>query len=143
VNPVWVGCVSSNITRSKGNVWSCLVAAKIERSNLLLIFLAEFGVGHVVSSDNFMTFFLSYIYEDLGSDDGLAVDFNITYALLYFDSFSSWEPEQANNFNKNLEKFAEYIVGIFPLPRVLIPSLYYCNYNEHVLIRNCSQSLIG
>jgi hypothetical protein len=85
--------------------------------------LIQATLEHLASPDTFMTFFLSYIYEDLFSDEGLAVDPDIAHALLYFDGFSSWESEQINNLNQGLEKFTEYIVENFLLPRVLIPYL--------------------
>ncbi|KAJ5254038.1 hypothetical protein N7524_011218 [Penicillium chrysogenum] len=71
---------------------------------------------HVPSPDTFMTFFLSYIYEDLRSDEGHVVDSDITHALAFFEGFFSWEPEQINKLHEGLEKFAEYIVGNFLLP---------------------------
>lgn len=105
--------------------------------------LVQATLKHVASPDTFMTFFFSYIYEKLNSEEGLAVGSDITHALLCFDSFSSWEPEHINQLIEGLEKFAEYMVGNFLLPRLLIPYLYYRNHNEHMLIRNCSQSFIG
>ncbi|KAJ6118432.1 hypothetical protein N7471_013899 [Penicillium samsonianum] len=63
-----------------------------------------------------MTFFLTYTYEDLRSDEGHAVDSDITHALVFFEGFSSWEPEQINKLHGGLEKFAEHIVEIFLLP---------------------------
>lgn len=83
--------------------------------------LIKTTLEHVASPDTFMTFFLSYIYEDLCSDEGLANDCDIARALLYFEGFSSWEPEQINKLNESLEKFAEYIVENFLLPRMLSP----------------------
>jgi hypothetical protein len=64
-----------------------------------------------------MTFFLTYIYEDLHSDERHAVDSDITHALVFFEGFSSWEPEQINKLHEGLEKFAEYIVENFFLPQ--------------------------
>lgn len=86
-----------------------------------------------------MTFFLSYIYEDLYSDEGHAVDSDITHALVFFEGFSSWEPEQINKLHEGLEKFAEYIVENFLLPGSLIPYLYiWLISSEYMLIGNCS-----
>ncbi|KAJ5387438.1 hypothetical protein N7509_009979 [Penicillium cosmopolitanum] len=68
--------------------------------------LIEATLKHVTSPDTFMTFFLSYIYEDLCSDEGHAVvgDSDITHALVFLEGFSSWEPEQ---IHKGLERFVE------------------------------------
>lgn len=85
-----------------------------------------------------MTFFLSYIYEELCSEEGHAVDIDITHALVFFEGFSSWEPEQINKLHEGLEKFAEYIVENFLLPRSSIPYLYIWTSSEYMLIRNCS-----
>lgn len=71
-----------------------------------------------------MTFFLLYIYEDLCSDDGHPVDSDITHALVIFEGFSSWEPEQINKLHEGLEKVAEYVVENFLLPRSKIPYIY-------------------
>lgn len=101
--------------------------------------LIQATLEHVASPDTFLTFFLSYIYEDYCSEKGPS---DITHTLLYFDGFSSWEPEQINNVHEALENFAEYIVENFLLPRVLLPRLYDGNYNEHMLIINCSQGLV-
>jgi hypothetical protein len=81
--------------------------------------LIQATLEHVTSPDTFMTFFLSYIYEDLCSDEGHAVvgDSDITHALVFFEGFSSWEPEQIHKLHEGLEKFAEYIVENFLLPR--------------------------
>ncbi|CAG8139265.1 unnamed protein product [Penicillium olsonii] len=78
--------------------------------------LIQATLEHVTSPDTFMTFFLSYIYEDLCSDEGHAVDSDITHALVFFEGFSSWEPEQINKLHRGLEKFAEYVVENFLLP---------------------------
>ena len=75
---------------------------------------------HGTSPDTFITFFLSYIYEDLRSDEGHSIGSDITHALIFFEGFSSWEPEQINKLHESLEKFAEYIVENFLLPRSLI-----------------------
>lgn len=80
---------------------------------------------HIESPDTFLTFFLSYIYEDLCPDGGPLADSDITRALSFFDRFSSWETEQINNLNGALEKFAEYIVDNFLLPHVSFPQIYY------------------
>ncbi|KAJ5854906.1 hypothetical protein N7534_007449 [Penicillium rubens] len=88
--------------------------------------LIQATLEHVPSPDTFMTFFLSYIYEDLRSDEGYAVDSDITHALAFFEGFFSWEPEQINKLHEGLEKFAEYIVGNFLLPRSLILYIYIC-----------------
>ncbi|KAF3027049.1 hypothetical protein E8E15_007699 [Penicillium rubens] len=78
--------------------------------------LIQATLEHVPSPDTFMTFFLLYIYEDLRSDEGHAVDPDITHALAFFEGFFSWEPEQINKLHEGLERFAEYIVGNFLLP---------------------------
>ncbi|KAJ5853193.1 hypothetical protein N7534_005736 [Penicillium rubens] len=78
--------------------------------------LIQATLEHVTSPDTFMTFFLTYIYEDLRSDEGHAVDSEITHALVFFEGFSSWEPEQINKLHGVLEKFAEFIVENFLLP---------------------------
>lgn len=83
--------------------------------------LIQATLEHVTSPDTFLTFFFSYIYENLCSKEETAVDFDITHALSYFDRFASWEPEPINNLNEALEKFAEYIVENFLLPRMLLP----------------------
>ena len=49
--------------------------------------LIQATLEHVTSPDTFMTFFLSYIYEDLRSDEGHAVDTDITHALIFFEGF--------------------------------------------------------
>ncbi|CAI7627392.1 unnamed protein product [Penicillium glandicola] len=72
----------------------------------------------VASLDTFLNFFLSYIYQDLCSTEGPVMDFDITYALSYFDDWALWEPEQINNLNKAIENFAEFVVDNFLLPRV-------------------------
>lgn len=100
--------------------------------------LIQATLGHVTSPDTFMTFFLSYIYEELCSEEGHAVDIDITHALVFFEGFSSWEPEQINKLHEGLEKFAEYIVENFLLPRSSIPYLYIWTSSEYMLIRNCS-----
>ncbi|KAJ5674365.1 uncharacterized protein N7477_004299 [Penicillium maclennaniae] len=69
--------------------------------------LIQATLEHVTSPDTFMTFFLSYIYEDLCSEEGHTVNIDITHAL---------EPEQINKLHEGLEKFAEYIVENFLLP---------------------------
>ncbi|KAJ5201644.1 uncharacterized protein N7498_006307 [Penicillium cinerascens] len=78
--------------------------------------LIQATLEHVTSPDTFMTFFLSYIYEYLCSDEGHTVNSDITHALVFFEGFSSWEPEQINKLYESLEKFAEYIVANFLLP---------------------------
>ncbi|KAJ5542992.1 hypothetical protein N7535_005416 [Penicillium sp. DV-2018c] len=78
--------------------------------------LIKATLEHVKSPDTFMTFFLSYIYEDLCSDEGHAVDSDITQALVFFEGFSSWESEQIKQLHEGLEKFAEYIVENFLFP---------------------------
>ncbi|KAJ5971713.1 uncharacterized protein N7479_001631 [Penicillium vulpinum] len=78
--------------------------------------LIQATLEHVTSPDTFMTFFLTYIYEDLRFDEGQAVDSDIALALAFFEGFSSWEPEQINKLHGGLEKFAEYIVENFLLP---------------------------
>ncbi|KAI1833893.1 hypothetical protein DTO006G1_349 [Penicillium roqueforti] len=78
--------------------------------------LIQATLEYVKSLDTFMTFFLLYIYEDLLYDEGHAVDFDITHALVFFEGLSSWEPEQINKLHESLEKFAEYIVENFLLP---------------------------
>ncbi|KAJ5405891.1 hypothetical protein N7465_007175 [Penicillium sp. CMV-2018d] len=78
--------------------------------------LIQATLEHVKSPDTFMTFFLSYIYEVLRSDEGYAVDSDITHALVFFEGFSSWEPEQINKLHEGLESFAEYLVENFLLP---------------------------
>ncbi|KAJ6114137.1 hypothetical protein N7512_007582 [Penicillium capsulatum] len=75
--------------------------------------LIQATLEHVASPDTFLTFFLSYIYEDHCSEKGPS---DITHTLSYFDGFSSWEPEQINNVHEALENFAEYIVENFLLP---------------------------
>jgi hypothetical protein len=66
-----------------------------------------------------VAFFLSYIYEDLCSDEGHAVvgDSDITHALVFFEGFSLWEPEQIHKLHEGLERFAEYNVEVFLFPR--------------------------
>jgi hypothetical protein len=101
--------------------------------------LIQATLEHVTSPDTFMTFFLTYIYEDLHSDERHAVDSDITHALVFFEGFSSWEPEQINKLHEGLEKFAEYIVENFFLPRSLIPYIYICLISSgYMLIRNRS-----
>ena len=101
--------------------------------------LIQATLEHVTSPDTFMTFFLTYIYEDLRSDEGHAVDSEITHALVFFEGFSSWEPEQINKLHGVLEKFAEFIVENFLLPRSLIPYIYICLISsEYMLIRSYS-----
>lgn len=51
--------------------------------------LIQATLEHVKSPDTFVTFFLSYIYEVLRSDEGHAVDSDITHALVFFEGFSS------------------------------------------------------
>lgn len=106
--------------------------------------LIQATLDHVKSPDTFMTFFLSYIYKVLRSDEGHAVDSDITHALVFFEGFSSWEPEQISKLHEGLESFAEYLVENFLLPRSLIPYIYVCLISsEYILIRNCSQSIIS
>lgn len=101
--------------------------------------LIQATLEHVTSLDTFMAFFLTYIYEDLHSDERHAVDSDITRALVFFEGFSSWEPEQINKLHEGLEKFAEYIVENFLLPRSLIPYIYICLISSvYMLIRNRS-----
>lgn len=101
--------------------------------------LIQATLEHVTSPDTFMTFFLSYIYEDLCSDEGHSIDSDITQALVFFEGFSSWEPKQIHKLHEGLEKFAEYIVENFLLPRSLFPYLYiFLISSEYVLIRNRS-----
>ncbi|KGO73856.1 hypothetical protein PITC_035720 [Penicillium italicum] len=78
--------------------------------------LIQATLEHVTSPDTFTAFFLSYIYEDLRSDEGHAFDSDITHALIFFEGFSSWEPEQIDKLHEGLEKFAEYLVENFLLP---------------------------
>jgi hypothetical protein len=63
-----------------------------------------------------LTFFLSYIYEALFSNEQYAVDFDINHTISYLDGFASWDSERIQNLNEALEKFAEYIVDNFLLP---------------------------
>ncbi|KAJ5677682.1 uncharacterized protein N7477_003315 [Penicillium maclennaniae] len=78
--------------------------------------LIQATLEHVTSPDTFMTFFLSYVYEDLCSDVENGVDFDITHALVFFERFSLWIPERINKLHEGLENFAEYIVENFLLP---------------------------
>jgi hypothetical protein len=101
--------------------------------------LIQATLEHVASPDTFMTFFLSYIYDDLHLEEGSTGDSDITHSLSYLEGFSSWEPEQINKLHGGLERFAEYIVENFFLPRALIPHFYICLISsEYTLIRNCS-----
>lgn len=86
--------------------------------------LIQATLEHVASPDTFITFLLSYIYKDMRSDEGHADDSDITHALVFFEGFSSWEPEQISKLHGGLEKFAEYIVENFFLPRSSIPYMY-------------------
>ncbi|KAF4764967.1 hypothetical protein HAV15_003270 [Penicillium sp. str.  len=63
-----------------------------------------------------MTFFLTYTYEDLRSDEGHAVDSDITHALVFFEGFSSWEPEQINKLHGGLEKLLSISLKFFSFP---------------------------
>lgn len=78
-------------------------------------------IEHVASPDTFMNFFISYIYEDLCSEQEPAVDYDITHSLSYLEGFSSWESEQMNKLHDSLERFADYIVDNFLLLRTLAP----------------------
>ncbi|KAJ5938322.1 hypothetical protein N7466_001456 [Penicillium verhagenii] len=78
--------------------------------------LVQAILEHVASPDTFMTFFISYIYEALCSDEGHAAESDITHPLLYLEGFSLWEPEKIKMLDGGLEKFAEYIVENFLLP---------------------------
>ncbi|KAJ6120021.1 hypothetical protein N7523_004301 [Penicillium sp. IBT 18751x] len=86
--------------------------------------LIQATLEHVTSPDTFMDFFLSYIYEDICSDEGPVIDSDITHALVFFERFPLWNPEQINKLHEGLEKFAEHIVEDFLLPRSFVPYLY-------------------
>jgi hypothetical protein len=80
--------------------------------------LIQATLQYVASPDTFLTFFLSYIYEALFSNEQYAVDFDINHTISYLDGFASWDSERIQNLNEALEKFAEYIVDNFLLPRM-------------------------
>ncbi|KAJ5798999.1 uncharacterized protein N7503_006504 [Penicillium pulvis] len=78
--------------------------------------LIQATLQYVASPDTFLTFFLSYIYEALFSNEQYAVDFYINHTISYLDGFASSDSERIQNLNEALEKFAEYIVDNFLLP---------------------------
>lgn len=87
---------------------------------------------HVAYLDTFLNFFLSYIYGGLCFNEGPVVDFDITHALSYFNDWPSWEPEQIHDLTRSIEKFAEFIVDDFLLPRMPLTRLYL--ERKHMLI---------
>lgn len=76
---------------------------------------------HVRSPDTFLTFFLSFIYEYLCSNEETVVSSDITCALSYFDDLALWTSEQTKHLHEALEKFAECFIETFLLPRMLSP----------------------
>lgn len=108
--------------------------------------LIQATLEHVASPDHFLTFLVSYIYEELCPKDTTVVDFNIDDALSYFDGLASRKPEQLNNLKEALEKCADYIVENFLLPRVFLPHPFVFSHvfshTKHRLTCGFSQSLI-
>ena len=77
----------------------------------------------VASRDTFLKFFFSYIYKIFNDTNEPDVDTDISVALSYVDNFIG-EPSQDSsriiNVKEAIEKFAEYIVDNFFLPRTSI-----------------------
>ena len=74
--------------------------------------LIHVTLEHVFSKDSFLTLFFTFLHENL---TGATSD--ITLALSYFEDISSWEPTARNDVMSALEKFAQYMVTQFFLPR--------------------------
>ena len=86
--------------------------------------LIQATLEHVASPDTFMTFFLSYVFDVLCPKEGTTTDSDITHILSYFEGFSSWDSEQINKLHEGLEKFGDYIIENFLLPRKWIICLH-------------------
>ena len=95
--------------------------------------LIQATLEHVASPDHFLTFFVSYIYEESCPKDTTVVDFKVDDALSYFDGLASRNPEQLNNLKEAFEKCAEYIVENFLLPRMLLPHPYGFSHTKRRL----------
>lgn len=77
----------------------------------------------VASRDTFLKFFFSYIYEIFNDTNEPDVDIDISVALSYVDNFigdPSQDSSKIINVKEAVEKFAEYIVDNFFLPRTSI-----------------------
>ncbi|EFE41037.1 conserved hypothetical protein [Trichophyton verrucosum HKI 0517] len=78
--------------------------------------LIQLTFEHIKAQDAFLSFYFSFLYENLcpGVTDSTEPD--ITVALSFFDDFSTWDQNQKEDVNRASEKFAEYIVENFLLP---------------------------
>ncbi|KAI3129612.1 hypothetical protein CBS147330_5242 [Penicillium roqueforti] len=112
-------------TENLSSASEAFIEAQPEQNSLTRISVADLAFAaeiiqatleHVTSPDTFMTFFLTYTYEDLRSDEGHAVDSDITHALVFFEGFSSWEPEQINKLHGGLEKLLSISLKFFSFP---------------------------
>lgn len=94
--------------------------------------LIQAMLEYVTSPDTLMTFFFSYIYDLLCSKEEHEVEFDMAHALSYLDGLATCDSEDKDKLNEALEKFAEYIVENFLLPRTLLVA--FVELNKHILI---------
>lgn len=73
---------------------------------------------YVKAQDAFLLFYFSFLYESLCPGVTDLTEPEITVALSFFDDFSTWDQSQKEDVNGASEKFAEYIVENFLLPRM-------------------------
>ncbi|OAL75678.1 hypothetical protein A7D00_1278 [Trichophyton violaceum] len=78
--------------------------------------LIQFTFEHVKAQDAFLSFYFSFLYENLCPGVTDSTEPEVTVALSFFDDFSTWDQNQKEDVNRASEKFAEYIVENFLLP---------------------------
>ncbi|OAL62626.1 hypothetical protein A7C99_5008 [Trichophyton rubrum] len=78
--------------------------------------LIQLTFEHIEAQDAFLSFYFSFLYENLCPGVTDSTELDITVALSFFDDFSTWDQNQKEDVNRASEKFAEYIVENFLLP---------------------------
>ncbi|OJD14934.1 hypothetical protein ACJ73_09027 [Blastomyces percursus] len=78
--------------------------------------LIQFTFEHIKGQDAFLSFYFSFLYENLCPSLTDSTEPEIAVALSFFDDFSTWDQNKKKDANGASEKFAEYIVENFLLP---------------------------
>ena len=80
--------------------------------------LIQATYDYIAAKDAFLLFFFSFLYEKLCPGITDLMEPETTVVLSFFDDFSTWDQNQKKDANAASEKFAEYIVENFLLPRM-------------------------
>lgn len=92
--------------------------------------LIEETFQRIQCQDDFLEYFLTYMYTNLAPEEERRVDLGFCRISTYFRDLSSWDPRNKSAATETMEtmvSFAEILIDNFFMPRELIVSLNRTN----------------